>query len=405
MDDLGLGGLVHHIFRKFRKIQDAGRGGRGGTLLPGFVDNGSDLEGFCVLIDIHHVIVVLGHVLIDVVFRVVLVLVGRVDELELAPEKLVVGDGHGLVVDRDLFSHIQVFDNVPKLLGIAKAQGVEQQVGDLVGIVDGYCELIIFCRPGAVGYLVFLLHARGLDHLGEGGHAAGARVGHEGSHHAALLVQVLVGVDLREMVGRVDRVDHGRHRIDVLDHPDIVLVFVRVIIQIIHETLQVVVGDRVRKGGYVLLFTQVISFPFVLGVGLHGQNSAGQVSRLRIDGQRIAVHGLFLDLVDVVLKAGREGQDQGDADNADGSREGGQKCPPLLGHEVVETQAKGCRERHGGLSQVFVNGFRLLFNIEGIGVIGDLSVLETDDPVGVLLGKLRVVGDHDDEPVVRHFLE
>ena len=147
-------------------------------------------------------------------------------------------------------------------------------------------------------------------------------------------------MDLRKIVDCIDRVDHRRHGIDVLDHADIVPVLFRVSVQIIHETLEIVVGDRVRKGRNVLLFPQVIALAFVLGVRLHGQNSAGQVARLRVDRQRIAVHRLFLDLVYIILKACRERQDQRDPDNADGSREGCQKRPPLLGHKVVQAQAE-----------------------------------------------------------------
>ena len=41
----------------------------------------------------------------------------------------------------------------------------------------------------------------------------------------------------------------------------------------------------------------------------------------------------------------------------------------------------------------------------GVGVAGDPPVLQADDPGGVLLGQLRVVGDHDDQPVLCHLLE
>ena len=41
----------------------------------------------------------------------------------------------------------------------------------------------------------------------------------------------------------------------------------------------------------------------------------------------------------------------------------------------------------------------------GVGVAGDPPILEGDDAGGVALGKLRVVGDHDDQPVLRHLPE
>ena len=150
---------------------------------------------------------------------------------------------------------------------------------------------------------------------------------------------------------------------------------------------------------------QVVAFRLELPVGLHGQNSAGQVARLRVDRQRIAVHRLFLDLVYIILKACRERQDQRDPDNADGSREGCQKRPPLLGHKVVQAQSERRRQGHGGLAEILVDSLRLLFNIKRIGVVCDPAVFEPHDPVRVLPGQFRVVGDHDDETVVRHFLE
>ena len=112
-----------------------------------------------------HVFVVFRHILIELVFLVVLVLGGRIDQLEFSAQKLVVGDGHRLVAHSDLFAHVQVFDNVPQLLGVSKAQRVEEQVRNLIGIIDGDGELIVLFRPLAVGDRVFFLHAVGLDHL------------------------------------------------------------------------------------------------------------------------------------------------------------------------------------------------------------------------------------------------
>ena len=115
-------------------------------------------------------------------------------------------------------------------------------------------------------------------------------------------------------------------------------------VQIIHEALEVVVADGVGEGGDVLLFHKGIAFCLDIPDRLHGKDDAGQVSLLRVDGQRIAVHGLFLDLVDVILESRGERQDQRDADDTDGPRKGGQKSAALLGHEVVKAQTKrGCK--------------------------------------------------------------
>ena len=352
-----------------------------------------------------HVVIVVRHVLIDLIFLVVLVLGGRIDELELPAEQLIVGDDHRLIAHSDLLTHIEIFDNVPQLLGVSETQRVEEKVRDLIGIHDGYGELIVLFRPLSVGDGIFFLHSVRFDHFKEGRHSAGTGVGHQGRHHVALLVETAVGMDLGQVVRRVDRIDDGRHGIDVLDHAHIVLILLGMGVQIIHETLQVIVGDRVRKRGDILLFPQEIPLGLVLRFGPHGQNSAGQVACLRIDGQRVAVHGLFLDLVDIILETRRQRKDQRDADDTDGTREGSQESASLLGHQVIETQTEGRRQGHRRFAQILVNSGLLALDRERVGVAYDLSVLETHGAVGILIGKFGVVSDHDDKTIRGHFFQ
>ena len=304
----------------------------------------------------------------------------------------------------DLLAHVEILHDILQFFDRAEAQRIQEQVGDLVGVLHGNGKFVVFFRPFAVGDRVLVSHAIRLDHLRESTHAA-AGVCHQRGHHALLLVLAGTGMDLRESIRGVDRVDHGSDGVEILDHADVVLIFLRMRVQIIHEALEVIVGDRVRKGRYILLLDQVIALCFQLPVGLHGQNSAGQVPCFRIDSQRVAVHGLFLDLVDVILESGGERQDQRDTDDTDGPRKGGQESPSLLGHKVVQAQPEGGRKAHGSLSEVLVNCGLLAVDLQGIGVIRDLPVLKTDNAVGVLLGEFRVVGDHDDQAVVGHFLE
>ena len=51
-----------------------------------------------------------------------------------------------------------------------------------------------------------------------------------------------------------------------------------------------------------------------------------------------------------------------------------------------------------------MNAFSLALDLQRVGVTDDIAVFETNDPVGVLLSQLRIVGDHDDEAVCRNFL-
>ena len=67
-------------------------------------------------------------------------------------------------------------------------------------------------------------------------------------------------MDLGQVVRGVDCVDDGRHGVNVFDHADVVLILFGMVVQIMHEALQIVVGNRVRKRGDVLLLPQKMPF-------------------------------------------------------------------------------------------------------------------------------------------------
>ena len=66
-----------------------------------------------------------------------------------------------------------------------------------------------------------------------------------------------------------------------------------------------------------------------------GQNSTG-IEGLGLEGDGVGGHGLLLDVGDVFVDAGGQGQDHGNADDADGAGKGCQQGPALLGQQVVE---------------------------------------------------------------------
>ena len=150
----------------------------------------------------------------------------------------------------DLLAQIEVFHDVRELFGIAETEGVEQQVGDLVGIHDTQSEFVILLGPFAVSDRVLILHPLRLDHFREGGHGSAAQ--RHGGEYAPS--GGTGGVDLREPVCGVDGVDHRRDRIGLLDHAHIFFVLLGVRFQIIHEALEIVVADGIGKGSDVLLF-------------------------------------------------------------------------------------------------------------------------------------------------------
>ena len=88
-----------------------------------------------------------------------------------------------------------------------------------------------------------------------------------------------------------------------------------------------------------------------------------------------------------------------DADDADGAREGDEDGAGFLRPQVVEGQRQRGQQRHRGLAEVLVDALALLLRLKGIGVGGDLSVLEGDDARGVFFREVGVMGDHHDQPV------
>ena len=138
-----------------------------------------------------------------------------------------------------------------------------------------------------------------------------------------------------------------------------------------------------------------------------GGHQGGDVHAAAEDLQRVFRQGGTLHVQDVVVDAGGQGDDQGNADDADGPGKGGEQGTGLFGPQVVETQGQGGQQGHGGAAHVLVHRGRLLGGVRlvGLGVGADDAVLQGDDTGGVLLGQLRVVGDHDHQTVPGHLLE
>ena len=143
-------------------------------------------------------------------------------------------------------------------------------------------------------------------------------------------------------------------------------------------------------------------------------HDARKVRRGLVDGQRVAAHRGFLRLLDVILGAAGKRQDERDANDADRAGERRQERAALLGHEVVERERKRLAEAHRALALASI-GHRVGLNLLGrdalarrvdrSGVARDQAVLDAHDAIGVFLGKLRVVRDHDNEAVATELLQ
>ena len=143
----------------------------------------------------------------------------------------------------------------------------------------------------------------------------------------------------------------------------------------------------------------------------HGGDQAGHIHRLPGDGEGISAQGILLHPVDIVLYAVGEGEDEGDADDADAPGKGGQQGPPLLGQQVRPAQVQGGEEAHGRLlrfaplRQQAVGVVILVGAIIGIRVPDDQAVQQAHDSRGIAVRQVRIVGDHNDQPGTADLLQ
>ena len=347
---------------------------------------------------------VLGQVLPDLIFFVKLIQIRGQHQTEVQSHELIIGPGHGLGGDSGLLALHELVDHTLQLRRVPHAQGVGHVVREHMGVAQDHDHLVVMFRPPARQDLVLLVEQLPVVHhfvehvaVHIGGHGGGAgQVREEGC-----------GVDLGDALGGVGGVDQRRDAVAVVEVVDGVLHLVIVEIQMLFEGAQIVaahltydLGDHLRFLDHALIG--------VLGVhdlGTDGHEGRGDIRRVRLDGQGIVGKGVLLDLVDIGLEARGKSQDQGDADDADGACKGRQQCSGLLGQQVIEAQAEGGENGHGTVAHVFMGGLHGLTGDEGIGVVDDPAVLDPDDAIGVLLRQLRVVGDHDHQPVPGDFFQ
>ena len=149
---------------------------------------------------------------------------------------------------------------------------------------------------------------------------------------------------------------------------------------------------------------------------LQPRHDGGGVERGLLDLERVIGEHILFRLGDIAGKAGGERQHQADADDADAAGDGGDGGAPLFGQQVPARKAEGRPEGHarliaalfrllpalfaqrrGGLL-VFGGGVAL-FRFKGVGIADDEAVVQLDDAGGIAAGKLRIVRDHDDQPL------
>ena len=139
-----------------------------------------------------------------------------------------------------------------------------------------------------------------------------------------------------------------------------------------------------------------------------GSHHAGQIEGLFVDADRVSGHRLALNIVDIRVHACRNGHDQCDADNADGSCECRKERAALLGTQIVEAQCQRRAERHGCAAHGLAHGSsgRFVLNwFERVGVGTNHTVLELHNARGILVGQFGVVCHHHHKTVFGDLFE
>ena len=317
-----------------------------------------------------------------------------------------------LGVDADVLTAGRGLHGVLQGLRIEQAERIERVVRDAVVLVHKEHDLVVLLRQAARDDVILRLQqvfvARELRpdvHL----HALAKQCARGIGGYDAEVGEQRAGIDLLQAVVRaVDRQGRGVGIGDVRR-------------QLLHAALAGVepgleVGQVVRLGALDhgvhhaphdadgIKPIGVLPVDALLNIGLHVHHGR-KVHGVFLDRQGIGRERLALHAVDERLYAARERQNERDADDADGAREGNEDRAGLLRHQVVKAQRQRRQERHGRPARAGrARGLRFVCRA-GLGVIHDAAVQQADDAGGIALGQLRIVRDHDDKAVARDLLE
>ena len=427
-DDLRICRLVDDVIHHVACVIEAGLQ-RGDLRARLGLHDAADVHVFARVRQVAHIVGVVAFVLPHVVVGVVLVVVGGGDQLERHVHELVVRERHVVVGRGDLFLVCERAHHVVELAVVAQPHGVEHEVAHLAIRGEHQHDIVVVLRPCARHDIVLVLVKIGVArHFVEdvGGHHRGHdAVGGSGRSEAdgrkrfvgIDLPCAIFGVGAEQLRGDIVAVFDGIH----------VLVDSRIaVVQVLFQACEVVAADAAEHAGHHFRLADgaacriaaraAFGFPaavraFVawgtrgttLPAHAHG-HEACHVESLVLDGERVLGERFLLDIGDVAVHAVRERENRSDADDADRAREGGHEGAALLREQVVPGKGQRCEETHRcaanlllARADVFGRG------VEGVGVAADDAVRQVDDARCVLFGKLGVVRDHDDEPIVRDF--
>ena len=298
-NDFRLRGNGHHVFRKACGVGNAhGQCRRGNTLLGAY--NAHHLQLHTRSYSVTHIVIVCGHILPDIIFRIILVQGGCGNQAEPQAHQLIIGPFLALI------EGLRIHDFSPHDLGhqfhqrfrILQAQGIGHKVRDLAGITEHDDQLIVAFRPAALQHIILGgQHFGVIDHLME---HIGVHVGRHGggTHH---IRKQRTGVYLKNAFRGILRVNQGLHSIIVVHVIDGMADRVEIGLQICLKGSQVI-GAHLGKhlGQHGLLHHDPLLCLFRLRHGRAiGRKHGGHIGGFLHDGQRIIGQGIRLDLVDI----------------------------------------------------------------------------------------------------------
>ena len=332
-DDLRLGRGIHHIFGQLPGVGNACGHQRSRDTLPGAHD-ANDLQFLPGSRQIFHIASVAGHILPDPIFSIIAVEVSGIHQAEFQFHQLFVLPLHRLLIGP---AGLPLHDGLHLCLQLGRtlhAQGIGHIVGDTGGIRQNKDHFRVILRPPAPDHLIlgfqqFPVVDHFIEHIGV----------HVGTHSgtAGEVGKQAGGIGLDQPLPDLP-VDGGPDAVAVAHHVHRMFDFAVILLQIGLEGCQVIPAHLGEHGAdHLLLPYHALRQLGGLGYGgAEGRQGRGHIRRLLLQGQGVIGQGIRLDLVDVFLKARGQRHDQGDTDDADGARKGGQQSSGQLGSQVIE---------------------------------------------------------------------
>ena len=405
-DGAGLG-LLDDVFGQGMSVADAG-GQHGGRRICVGLHDAHNGQVSAVGNGLLHIVGILRLVPPQMVRFIVDVTVSAVEELEALAEKILVGVGLEVIGDGDVLVLGELLDHLVQFGVVPQAHGVQGIIRDAAAGIQHQHAFVVGFRPAAgLDVVLGCIQLRGLGQFREhtGVHHGGHDVVGRGLGADAQRGQGRVRIHLPDASVSVLPVDLGCYIVGVLNGGGVVCDRAVGTFQVGLEGLQVVgsdAGDHLRNE---LAYRNHAFFAGRSGGTGSGCIAAGQhgseVHAAAHDLQGVLRQGRTFHVRDVVVDTGGQGNDECDADDADGSGKSREQSTGFFGAQVVEAQRQRGEHRHGRAAHVLVHRRRdgCSIRLIGHGVGADDAVLQVDDAGRIALGQLRVVGDHDHQPV------